>query len=130
MPKALKAFPVIDLFAGPGGLGEGFASFAGADGEPRFESVVAIEHDEPSYQTLLLRHFLRQFPHQEFPDAYYKYLRREIGKEELYDLHPTEFAKAQHGALKISLGPENHALVQKIIGKNNCKSPFSISVLM
>ncbi len=117
MPKALKAFPVIDLFAGPGGLGEGFASFAGADGEPRFESVVAIEHDEPSYQTLLLRHFLRQFPHQEFPHTYYKYLRREIVKEELYDLHPTEFAKAQHSALKISLGPENHALVQKIIGK-------------
>lgn len=116
MPKAPKAFPVIDLFAGPGGLGEGFASFAGADGEPRFESVVAIEQDEPSYQTLLLRHFLRQFPDQQFPDDYYKYLRREIPKEELYALYPNEIAKARRSALKISLGPENHALVQKTIG--------------
>lgn len=81
MPQAPKTFPVIDLFAGPGGLGEGFASFSGADGEPRFESVVAIEQDEPSYQTLLLRHFLRQFPDQQFPDDYYKYLRREIPEE-------------------------------------------------
>lgn len=117
MQKAQKAFPVIDLFAGPGGLGEGFASFVGADGEPRFESVAAIEQDESSYQTLLLRHFLRQFSSRQFPDDYYRYLRREIRKDELYALHPNEIAGARQSALKISLGPENHALVQKIIGE-------------
>jgi len=116
MPQARKAFPVIDLFAGPGGLGEGFASLAGAEGEPRFESAAAIEKDEFSYQTLLLRHFLHQFPDKQFPDDYYRYLRREIGKEELYALHPAEIAKARRSALKISLGPENHVLVQKTIG--------------
>ena len=115
MPQTFKAFPVIDLFAGPGGLGEGFASLVGAGGEQRFESVAAIEQDGPSYQTLLLRHFLRKFPNREFPDAYYKYLRREIRREELYARHPTEIAKARRSALKISLGPENHALVQNII---------------
>jgi DNA (cytosine-5)-methyltransferase 1 len=117
MPQAPNAFPVVDLFAGPGGLGEGFASLIGADGGPRFESVAAIEQDEFSHQTLLLRHFLRQFPDREFPHDYYRYLRREIRKERLYALHPAEFAKAQRSALKISLGPENHALVQSIIGE-------------
>lgn len=117
MPQAPKAFPVIDLFAGPGGLGEGFASLVGSDGEPRFESVAAIEQDEPSYQTLLLRHFLRQFPDRQFPEDYYRYLRRDIQKEELYALHPIEIAKARCSALKISLGPENHALVQNTIGE-------------
>ena len=115
MSQTLTAFPVIDLFAGPGGLGEGFASSAGGHGEPRFESVAAIEQDEFSYQTLLLRHFIRQFPDGRFPDDYYRYLRREISRDELYALHPVEIGHARRSALKISLGPENHALVQKTI---------------
>lgn len=117
MSQIPKAFPVIDLFAGPGGLGEGFASLAGPHGGQRFESVAAIEQDEFSYQTLLLRHFIRQFPDGQFPDDYYRYLRREISKDELYALHPAEIAHARRGALKISLGPENHTVVQKTIAE-------------
>ena len=36
--------PVIDLFAGPGGLGEGFAACTGAEG-PRFRVALSIEKD-------------------------------------------------------------------------------------
>lgn len=49
---------VVDLFAGPGGLGEGFASH---DGE--FEIAVSAEKDPVARQTLRLR-------------AFYRYLRR------------------------------------------------------
>lgn len=62
-------YPVVDLFAGPGGLGEGFASLIGEKGKRRFDSVVAIERDEFSHQTLLLRHFLRRFPSDAFPSC-------------------------------------------------------------
>lgn len=43
--------PVIDLFAGPGGLGEGFSKAKGA----RFDIAVSIEKDPMAHQTLRLR---------------------------------------------------------------------------
>lgn len=117
MPKVQTAYPVVDLFAGPGGLGEGFASALGEHDEPRFESVVAIERDEFSHQTLLLRHFLRHFAADERPDDYYRYLRGEIDRDELYRRHKAEFKKASASALKISLGPENHTTVKRLINQ-------------
>lgn len=115
MTKARAPYPVVDLFAGPGGLGEGFASALGERSEPRFESVVAIELDEFSHQTLLLRHFLRHFPADSLPHDYYCYLRGEIDRNDLYQRHEVEFKKASESALKISLGPENHATIKHLI---------------
>lgn len=115
MAKKQETYPVVDLFAGPGGLGEGFASLTGETGEPRFDSVVAIERDEFSHQTLFLRHFLRRFPSDVLPDNYYKFLRGEIDRAELYRRHMAEFEEASKSALKISLGPEAHATVKRRI---------------
>jgi DNA (cytosine-5)-methyltransferase 1 len=47
---------IVDLFAGPGGLGEGFASF---DGGQRFKIVVSAEMDPHARETLKLRAFYR-----------------------------------------------------------------------
>jgi DNA (cytosine-5)-methyltransferase 1 len=46
--------PVIDLFAGPGGLGEGFAACT-VDGAPQFKIALSIEKDPIAHQTLELR---------------------------------------------------------------------------
>lgn len=43
--------PIIDLFAGPGGLGEGFSRESSVD----FKIVVSIEKDSMAHQTLRLR---------------------------------------------------------------------------
>lgn len=109
------SFPVIDLFAGPGGLGEGFASALCGSDKPVFRSVVSIECDDFSHQTLLLRHFVRQFPDGEFPDEYYDFLAGRISLDELFSLYPGEHGDAQQSALKIRLGPDSHAAVRKII---------------
>lgn len=47
---------VIDLFAGPGGLGEGFASF---DEGRAFKIAVSVEMEKSAHQTLTLRSFFR-----------------------------------------------------------------------
>ena len=49
-------YRVVDLFAGPGGLGEGFASY---DGGGKFEIVVSAEMEESAHKTLTMRSFFR-----------------------------------------------------------------------
>ena len=58
-----KQIPIIDLFAGPGGLGEGFTSVVDKNNNRYFKIALSIEKDEFAHKTLTLRRFLRQFPH-------------------------------------------------------------------
>lgn len=113
--QRFPAYKVVDLFAGPGGLGEGFASSVDEKGCSRFTSVVSIERDEFSHQTLLLRHFIRQFPESEVPDDYYAFLAGDISRDQLYRRYPAAHRHAASSALQISLGSESHAQVQEII---------------
>ncbi|MEG0921751.1 MAG: DNA cytosine methyltransferase [Comamonas sp.] len=82
-----KKIPVIDLFAGPGGLGEGFSSIFDEDGSRRFDVTVSIEKEEIAHRTLSLRALFRSFPKEHVPDCYYDYLRGSITREELFN-HP------------------------------------------
>lgn len=51
---------VIDLFAGPGGLGEGFNAYKdGASGDRPFRTAISIEKDRSAFRTLRFRAFLR-----------------------------------------------------------------------
>lgn len=51
-----KPIPVVDLFAGPGGLGEGFSTLG--DGNA-FRILVSAEMEESAHKTLRLRSFYR-----------------------------------------------------------------------
>jgi len=115
--KNNKQYPLIDLFAGPGGLGEGFASRTGENDESRFYSLVSIECDPFSHKTLLLRHFFRLFLPGEVPEAYYDYLHGDIRIEDLYQQHEIQYHKADKSALRIALGKETHNQVRKIISE-------------
>lgn len=53
-------FGVVDLFAGPGGLGEGFASLVEAGHEP-FRIGISVEKEASAHRTLTLRAFLRKY---------------------------------------------------------------------
>ena len=81
------AIPVIDLFAGPGGLCEGFSSLVDAHGHRRFDVRVSIEKDPVAHRTLHLRAIFRQFPPLRVPDAYYDYVRGAISRQEFLT-HP------------------------------------------
>lgn len=53
-------FGVVDLFAGPGGLGEGFASFA-ENGHSPFNIGISVEKEASAHRTLTLRALLREY---------------------------------------------------------------------
>ncbi|MBR8653159.1 DNA cytosine methyltransferase [Achromobacter sp. Marseille-Q0513] len=79
--------PVIDLFAGPGGLCEGFSSVVDASGVAGFAVNVSIEKDAVAHRTLLLRAIFRKFAKDQVPDCYYDYVRGKISREQFL-CHP------------------------------------------
>ena len=89
--------PVIDLFAGPGGLCEGFSSVVDTTGVHRFAVKVSIETDPVAYRTLLLRAIFRKFPKGKVPNCYYDYVRGKITREQFLS-HPDIKDAAVHAA--------------------------------
>jgi DNA (cytosine-5)-methyltransferase 1 len=55
--KYLIKIPVIDVFAGPGGLGEGFSALGRAEGRQCFKIGVSVEKETSAHSTLELRSF-------------------------------------------------------------------------
>ena len=53
------SFGVVDLFAGPGGLGEGFASLI-ENGHAPYRIGISVENEIAAHRTLTLRAFLRE----------------------------------------------------------------------
>jgi len=89
--------PVIDLFAGPGGLGEGFSSVIDSDGDQCFAVKVSIEKDTVAHATLSLRALFRAFHTGAVPECYYEYVRGHITREELFT-HPDTQVAARRAA--------------------------------
>ncbi|MFC1817485.1 DNA cytosine methyltransferase [Thermodesulfobacteriota bacterium] len=106
----INSIPIIDLFAGPGGLGEGFSAFKGEDKNYPFKIKLSIEKDLFAHQTLLLRSFFRQFPRGKVPVEYYKFIKDQNEKkiDDLLDLYPSQGAAARAEAMQAELGGENH----------------------
>lgn len=124
--SASKEFKVVDIFAGPGGLGEGFSSFQSEQGGRSFRPfsiVLSAEKDPAARSTLRLRAFFRQFATKAaIPDSYYQFLRGEIDERELTRKHPEEWARADAEALLLELGPESdrlHKLIRNSIGSDD-----------
>ena len=70
-----EGIPIVDLFAGPGGLGEGFSS---VEGDP-FRIIVSAEMNSSARATLRLRAFYRLLKRRgdSALDSYYKYCNGE-----------------------------------------------------
>ena len=107
--------PVIDLFAGPGGLGEGFSSLPAPDGGWAFRIRLSIEKDPVAHHTLELRAFFRQFPSGKAPLNYYRHIRGEIGRDELFNAYPDQAEAARNEAWQCELGVENAGRVRNRI---------------
>jgi DNA (cytosine-5)-methyltransferase 1 len=93
---------VVDLFSGPGGLGEGFSACRGLDGRRRYRISLSIEKEESAHRTLRMRAFLHQF--EIFPPEYYAWLNGKVEEPDWKKLFPKEWAMAEDEARCMELG--------------------------
>jgi DNA (cytosine-5)-methyltransferase 1 len=118
-----KPIPVVDLFAGPGGLGEGFSKvMKGA----AFKVVVSIEKDPATHKTLRLRSFYRALlgsfgsARKHLHPDFMVFLKAKNKKEQdaalksLAIKFPKEWEHADSEALCLTLGEHNRTINDKI----------------
>lgn len=109
------AYKVIDVFAGPGGLGEGFAAMGYDEGKSPFRIALSIEKDPAAHGTLLLRSFFRQFEADDIPEEYWQYVKGELTKPELFKMYPRQAMLAAAEAQCIELGKTPHNDIRNLI---------------
>lgn len=105
--------PIIDIFAGPGGLNEGFSHIRDSRGRAVFRTVASIECEPWAHRTLELRALFRKLRHEGDTANYYRYVREEITREELFAKSLDLAKKAKEEALLATLG-ESEAANQDI----------------
>jgi len=100
----------IDLFAGAGGLSEGF-SRAG------FSPIAHVEMDEAASFSLRTRAVYHYLKSNNKYDLYISYLKGEISRRELYGFVPGELLDS---VINLPIGPDNndkiHRSIQKQLG--------------
>jgi len=105
---------IVDLFSGPGGLGEGFSSCLGSDNSRRYQIHLSIEKEPSAHKTLRMRAFLRRF--DAFPEEYYAWLNGKSAEPNWSSLFPIEWAAAEDEARCLELGtPECASLLDERI---------------
>jgi DNA (cytosine-5)-methyltransferase 1 len=125
--------PIIDLFAGPGGLGEGFMTLKDDGSKSVFDIKLSIEKDPNAHKTLIWRSFYRQFVKdgREVPAEYYlaykekNLVRREQIIEDALNKYP-EGDIAKKEARLVELGSEkwpshivDEMISEQLVGNKN-----------
>lgn len=112
-------YSVIDLFAGPGGLGEGFAGLSIGERHP-FQIVLSAEMEAAAHSTLRLRAFLRAYLREEgrLPPRYAEFHAGRIPVPDWAAISPALWTQAEREAQRLTLGSiEAQAPLAKAISK-------------
>lgn len=116
--KKMKNIRVLDLFAGAGGLSEGFISTG-------FNIVSHVELDVAACYTLKTRiayHYLKRNANLQH---YYDYLSGKISRNHLYDLIPeVELRKI----INLSISKDTNQQIFDIIDKNNDNQQIDVII--
>jgi DNA (cytosine-5)-methyltransferase 1 len=98
-------FGIVDLFAGPGGLGEGFASLTEAGHAP-FRIGISVEKEASACRTLTLRAFLREYRerHGSLPERFIDFHAGLISEPDWSEVDATAWRIATKEARQLELG--------------------------
>ncbi|SFP31091.1 DNA cytosine methyltransferase [Tranquillimonas alkanivorans] len=105
-------FGVVDLFAGPGGLGEGFASLV-EDGHAPFRIGISVEKEAAAHRTLTLRAFVREYRahHGGLPRQYVDFHAGKLPQPDWREVDASAWQLAVDEARALELGTEAAATV-------------------
>ena len=112
-------FGIVDLFAGPGGLGEGFVSLK-AGGLHPFHIGISVEKEASAHRTLRLRAFLRDHVsrHGALPVAFVKFHAGVMDEPDWSGVDAAAWAEATAEARCLELGSEAAAAaIDEAIGR-------------
>lgn len=107
--------PVIDIFAGPGGLGEGFASYCDARGGNPFRLAISIEMDRWAHSTLTFRAFQRALLRPLSGAEWMEVASHRDGPREFMGRQPREFQLAETEAICRTLGGDDREEIRERI---------------
>ncbi|MBP2443793.1 DNA cytosine methyltransferase [Rhizobium leguminosarum] len=110
-------FGITDLFAGPGGLGEGFSSLS-VDQHNPFNIGISVEKDASAHKTLRLRAFLRAYyvKHGKLPDEFVTFHAGAAGEPDWASVDAGAWSHASKEARQLELGkiPASEAIDEAI----------------
>lgn len=125
--------PVVDLFAGAGGLTEGFASLVDSEGAPVFQPVMSVEKDPDACETLRLRAFLSRIESTEpgLPWEYEQFLRDRDPRalDCLKKRFPIAWTGARCEVVEAELGDADPVLIEMARMRVEAASPSGLWVL-
>lgn len=98
--KNERIYYVIDLFAGCGGLSEGFS-------QAGFKVIARIEMNRWACETLKTRCLYHKLKEKRQAPVYFKYLKEEITKDEIYDAFPDIKKEIELEVIQAEFGKDN-----------------------
>lgn len=118
------SFYIVDLFAGCGGLSEGFK-------QAGFEIIAQVEMDESACQTLITRHIYHELRAIHRGRVYDDYLRGIISQEVILSENPLIQDLVQHRVIQAQFGREKtDDIVDKIVESTRIHSASRCHVLL
>lgn len=117
-------FYSVDLFAGCGGLSEGFI-------QAGFDVVAQVEMDRWACETLRTRHLYHELYRIRKRCLYNKYLREEVSRDNILDSFPHIKDSISHSVIQATLGREGtNEVLERIEASKRLHGVSKVNVLL
>ena len=119
-----SGFYSVDLFAGCGGLSEGFI-------QAGFDVVAQVEMDRWACETLRTRHLYHELHRIRERCLYNKYLREEVSRDNILDSFPHIKDSISHSVIQATLGREGtNEVLERIEASKRLHGASKVNVLL
>lgn len=114
----MTKIPVIDLFSGAGGLGEGFLQHPDI-----FDVVLSVDSNDDAVKTVTARHLFHQTNSRKVKQAYLQLLKSELSLEDFLKVGLEERGGDNDFSIKAELGKDKYVEkdIQNVLSKSQAK---------